>query len=539
MRFTSTGIYELFLEDEKKMVVFEVTPEEKVLLHKVERCLGKNLLLQTLDFKLGEIGISHSADGKSIYLGKFAGTGAQGLGIKLEEDGRFSAGCFARGKLNGVCKVTLPENDLFIGNMTDDFPDGEGLFYDAQRHSWLYGYFKNFECVTLLKDGITNALPYRRRIFANQFDKSRTCDRCAIEIPLFDFAKDFLKKIQPFLDTVESYLQDDTLKVSVHQSYATSTIEEKNSANIQIKGIPGENDDNLLIQENWLNPKREKDALRLVSSSMRGRNSKKSHSAENSERVDQFNKNANPEYGSIPKIIESFSQPSAENNAYFTISQLNLKSSSRLGTITEGEEDFCRSKSSVGERPLILALDKQSKTSTSPALQVTNQSHSTVDNPKKHFMERVPSPKPAIHEELSPSFGEDKSNLQSYWKQLGVPGVNKFNPVGNRLPKKETLTLNELGSRQKSLPATNAPTIVSNQIHNNVNINIPRKPKTNKLVHHHQGITEKESNILNDQWDHEERVKFQTALSKLERLDNLVIQLQEQVARSRSTQIFF
>jgi hypothetical protein len=273
------------LEAEKKLVTFEVTAEDRVLIHKVERSFGTNMLLQVLDFNLGDIITSHSADGKSIYLGKFGPFGAQGLGIKLEEDCRFSAGYFSRGKLNGVCKVTLPENDLFIGNMNEDFPDGEGLFFDAQRKHWLYGYFKNFECITLLKDEITNANPYKRRIFANQYEKSRTCDRCAIEIPLIDFAKDFQKRFEPYLESLEHQLQSTNPYTSASPSILGSSGVENQSSHIKIKELISSNERPHPTQTELHKEFRGKESLKLLPSSKKVKSNKKSLSAENSERV--------------------------------------------------------------------------------------------------------------------------------------------------------------------------------------------------------------------------------------------------------------
>jgi hypothetical protein len=299
-RFTTTGSYELFLDESKKLISFEVTAEDKLVIHRTERCFGRNLLLETLDFKLGEIITSHGADGKSIYFGKFGAFGAQGLGVKLEEDGRFSAGYFSRGKLNGVCKVTLPENDLFVGNMHEDFPEGEGLFFDAQRKSWLYGYFKNFECITLLKDEIFNALPYKRRIFSNQFESSRTCDRCAIEIPLVDFARDFMRRLESHLAVLEVQNCDDHQNLSAPLSRGGSSKGENQPTHIKIKELMTKNSRQATYEFVTLESK-DKDSLKSSIGSKKYKTSKKAHSAENSERVTVFNsecsirRTANPE----------------------------------------------------------------------------------------------------------------------------------------------------------------------------------------------------------------------------------------------------
>lgn len=287
-----TGFFQLYLEASKKLVHFEITAEDKVIIDKVESVLGRNLPLEVLDFNLGEIITSHSADGKSIYIGKFGAFGAHGLGIKLEEESKYSAGYFSRGKLNGVCKVILPENDIFIGNMNEDFPEGEGLFYDAQSKLWLYGYFKNFECITLLKDQIQVSLPYKRRIFANQYEKSRTCDRCAIDIPLYDFAKEISTRFEPYLDSLRQQLQDGNPTQSSPTSVALSSRDQNKSDHIKIKEVLNNTDMSKPAEHIFEMEPKGKDTLKLLSTAKRGKSNKKSLSAENSERV--FTSNSEP-----------------------------------------------------------------------------------------------------------------------------------------------------------------------------------------------------------------------------------------------------
>lgn len=285
-----TGSYELFLADAQKLVTFDVASDDKLSLRSVEKSLGTSMRLEALDFSLGDIVTSHSADGKSVYVGKFGPFGAQGLGVKLEEDGKFSAGYFVRGKLNGVCKVTLPKDDIFIGNMHEDFPEGEGLFYDSQRKAWLYGYFKNFECITLLKDDIVNAVPYKRRIFTNQFEKSRTCDRCAVEILLVDFAKDFFRKFEPhMLELDDMLLEKDQILSNSPSQLEGSQVETKDDT-VRAKEAVKTSQRPQPLQIVTLTEPKGKDTYRAFAVPRKASHHKKSSIDENAEKVTADNR---------------------------------------------------------------------------------------------------------------------------------------------------------------------------------------------------------------------------------------------------------
>lgn len=250
-------------------------------------------------------------------------------------------------------------------------------------------------------------------------------------------------------------------------------------------------------------------------------------------------KNAGHEHQSIQKSIENLSQPSIDNLASFTIQQLNFKSSSRLGTITEGEEDFCKSKSSHGDRPALFSQDKLFKVTTNPTLPATLDYQDKPSSSKRLFSERVPSPKPIVHEELSPSYGEEKNNLQGLWRHQEIIQPKALANLGSKLTKKEPNQQNEIGSRQKSLPSKPDQIAFHNQYNLNESSKVTRNSKGFKAPEQVHKSENEQLKLIHNRWEQEERLKFQSALNKLGRLEHLVIQLQQQVSRSRATQIIF
>lgn len=242
---------------------------------------------------------------------------------------------------------------------------------------------------------------------------------------------------------------------------------------------------------------------------------------------------------SIQKSIENLSQPSVDNFASFTIQQLNLKSSSRLGTITEGEEDFCKSKSSVGDRFPLPSGDNPLKGGTNPSLPTSFEYRDMPANSKKLFSERVPSPKPIVHEELSPSFGEEKPSFHNLWRHQEIVQGKHSGNTGNKLSKKEPLQFTDLASRQKSLPSKPDVHPSQNQIQFTENLAISRKSKPVKTSDQAPKIDNQEVKKVFMDWQVEEQAKFHSALNKLGRLEGLITQLQQQVSRSRATQIIF
>jgi hypothetical protein len=233
------------------------------------------------------------------------------------------------------------------------------------------------------------------------------------------------------------------------------------------------------------------------------------------------------------------SQPSTENLASFTIQQLNLKSSSRLGTITEGEEDFCKSKSSIGERPAIQVLDNSQKTRQTPSGGSNLVLQEFTFNPKKHFSERVPSPKPIVHEELSPSFLDEKAVFQTLWRHQGLTGNRDIDKGTSKLTKKDQVPYNNQRSAQSAIPSKGSTAESQKQFQLPSGSVSNRKSKVTKST---EQLSKPQNDTLRqvqEKWEQEEQLKFQSALCKLGRLDNLVIQLQQQVSRSRATQIIF
>jgi hypothetical protein len=225
--------------------------------------------------------------------------------------------------------------------------------------------------------------------------------------------------------------------------------------------------------------------------------------------------------------------------ATVTNQQLNLKSSSRLGTINEREEDACRTKTTLEDRSQPSSNEMYLKVPSNLSLTPKLEYDDYGANPRRHFSERVPSPKPIVHEELSPSYIEDKRIFPNIWRHQELIQDRLAGSAGSKLTKKEPIHLHEIGMRQKSMPPKNLAVAqqVPLKIPKNLDMTLKNKSSTVSMLE--SKATHGTLQKFQEEWELEENLKFQSALEKLGRLDDLVIQLQQQVSRSRATQIIF
>lgn len=534
-RYTVSGSYELFLEHSKQLISFEVTADDKARLRNVEAYQGNNITRTVLDFSLENFISAHIAEGNSIYFGKFNGSSAQGLGVKLDTDGRYSAGCFSKGKLGGVCKVALPENDLFFGNMKDDFPEGEGLFYDSVRKQWLYGFFKDFECVTLVKEGISNALPYKKRIFLNMYENSKANERCSIDIPLVDFGKDIMKQLEPHLSAVLSQMSDNGLQPSTARSCDSWTKIDDcgRQRDFQIRSKSGETTKKTGPLDVLCNKEKRSTRERRAKSAK-----KQVEQLQDARNPTTEQKNEKNSGRATNQSYDSLGQYSNEQLANFNIGQLSLRNNSRLGTINEGEEDFCRSKSSIGDKNPNRVIDKTNILQTKLYLGSNRAINEEANHYPRDFKERVPSPKPTTYEELSPFGQEQRQGFQLQWQKQKSKGTSSsFTGIVRHHNLEDAAPLDSHSMKKNTRSEIDLNSHSLHSVKDGVQLGLKfSKPAKNEEAS--KGLNH-QPNISHKQWEREEQVKFQQALHKLGKLDQLVYQLQQQVSRSRATQIIF
>lgn len=522
------------------MTSFEITADNNARLSNVTTYQGPSLARNVLNFSLDNFISTHNGEGNSIYFGKFNGSSAHGLGVKLDEDGRYSAGYFSKGKLSGVCKVALPENDMFFGNMKDDFPEGEGLFYDSVRKAWLYGFFKDFECVTLVKEGIANALPYKKRIFLNLFETSKANERCPIDIPLVDFGKDLMKQLEPHLAAILSQLSEHDQLTVTAGSMVSHAIAEINIEKVKIRDA-----DNPRYASG--ERKKKKHHADIAPNRIKGSADKKRAKSANKaidEGYDDRSQSAvqrgeNYVGGFTHKSNDSMGQGSIEQLANFNIGQFGLKNNSRLGTINEGEEDFCRSKSSVGDKTPKGANGNTNILQTR-LFQGSNigTGHVTFSS-KNIFSERVPSPKPITHEVLSPDRIEQHRGFELQWQKIkGKGNSSSFSGTTPYNPSHTSITSDQRSKKTNSRSQIDHKIHVQDDLHN-AGSSITKLSKQLKSQQSMKIPTNSDLKQSSEQWAKDEQIKFQHALQKLNRLDQLVYHLQQQVSRSRATQIIF
>ena len=197
-------------------------------------------------------------------------------------------------------------------------------------------------------------------------------------------------------------------------------------------------------------------------------------------------------------------------------------SQNRLGTITEHDEDFCRSKSSI----------RETYSRVSPRPPAGTEYTQNQDSPPK--FERVPSPKPANYFEASagrlepentthlnsrvetPSeaYSSKRTNSASQVHSQRSPGSNNFILQG-----KSPTTVVKVS---KELKATHP----NRQIHHQDNQNVKGQAFSSDLSRA-------------GEWYSEEKRRFSAALERLNRIEYLANEVQQQVQRSRTTQVLF
>jgi len=498
----------------------------------------------------------------SRHFGKGTRKAAEGLGVRISQDGRSTIGIFRKDKLQGVCKVALPQGDCFFGCMKDDYPDGEGMYMDSQTRSWTLGYFLQFQCISVLREGITGPNPSKRQIMKNYFLQTKTNERCEIKVPFVDFAKPFLEKLQPLLESIEGYTENvsqmsifknigaRTNKDSISNTDRVMKVRDFSAGSMETVRIgakaPSCADDASTerIRTVRANSSSEKKGIKtltrnLSAGKLTNSSGKKSSNHGISQQGGPFELDNEQQWPAMqmkkdvpcnPSITKQGQPTRSEDNPMVSINDvLNTNqlekvfaSQNRLGTITEHDEDFCRSKSSIRET--------HSRVSPRPPAG-TEYTHNQDSPPK---FERVPSPKPANYFEASagrlepentthlnsrvetPSeaYSSKRTNSASQVHSQRSPGSNNFILQG-----KSPTTVVKVS---KELKATHP----IRQIHHQDNQNVKGQAFSSDLSRA-------------GEWYSEEKRRFSAALQRLHRIEYLANEVQQQVQRSRTTQVLF
>jgi len=423
----------------------------------------------------------------------------EGLGLVVKNHLEFTAGLFHHGRLNSLCRVALPGKDVFFGQMKDDFPDGEGLYYHSEQKKWIFGLYKKMDCLKVLKDGITNPLSLKQKVMKLHFQKSKASERMDFELVIPDLFFSAATKLQTVLESrIEGFVGFQRPQVAWTKSAEPKLvrpIDRKIYSQKSLKNLQPALDSAR---------KKSKDAETMhiydtldMTHKYNSSSSKLPTTANLSARDKSELEKEFP--GSTPLKDEksdmfNFVNPKdCAAQGYLGLSHSGQSSNLyRLGTIPENDEDFCKSITPGAQKP--------SPDSKSPTHLDSNFAHFFDSPPKQPFNQRPPSPKPLNHFEASPT--TTNAGLAEKAKNSGsIFQINLLDP-GNKMGQFLKRTVEDPFYSAKSCSL-------------------------------------KLKAVEEEVWKPEPRSRFQVAMDKLNKLGRIVQLVQTEVAKSRETKAFF
>ena len=423
----------------------------------------------------------------------------EGLGVVVKSQLEYTAGLFRGGRLNSLCRVALPGRDVYFGQMKDDFPDGEGLYYHSEQKKWIFGLYKQMECLKVLKDGIPNPLSLKQKVMKLHFQKSRASERMDLEVVVPDLFTSVAAKLQPVLEgRIEGF-------VGLQKSKTTPSKppEPKPARPIDRK---------IYSQKSLRTLQPATESARRTS-----KDSETIHIYDTLDMTHKYNSSGSKlpttanlsarDKSELEKEFQGSSPLKEEKSDMFSFANLKEGASQgylglnhsgqssnlyRLGTIPENDEDFCKSITPGAQK---LSPDSKSPDPADPHFS------NFFDSPPKHaFHQRPPSPKPLNHFEASPT--TTNTGLADKPKNSGsIFQINLLDP-GNKMGQFLKRTAEDPFNSAKS-------------------------------------VSIKLKAVEEEPWQSEPRSRFQVAVEKLNKLGRIVQLVQMEVAKSRETKAFF